>query len=463
MATYKPTSSSGTTYTSLNENDVIEGNYTGKVIPVTVPKGVYKLECWGAQGGIGQTAFKNCETIYQSSYSSYFSIQNLNWYNSSTLCATGSMNGGTYWGIITFLASGVYHITYEVRSSSSNDFGWISYNGTIPDNNDVISGGNSKAIKKTFSAGETVTFTYSNGSGINGGIYIKIRAQEPDWDIDSNDGGYGGYSTGILKLYESTLLYMTPGGKGTDNVIIGYDFISSGGFNGGGNSVSVWYEDTQGGEISTSGGGGGGASDIRIKNNSLYSRVIVAGGGGGSASSTSTLTYKQGGGLIGKADSSYAEGYEATQTRAGLGGSFGQGGSVTGSLGQAFCAGGGGGGWYGGGAEANSESIDTKAIWRNGGGSGYVYTKDTAVNYPSGCTLNSNYYLTEASTNYDTHKGNGLVKITYLGKLNLGYVKTSSNTWSKINNIYVKTADDSWTNGIEFGVKDTSGWKVEKF
>jgi len=54
MATYTPTSSSGTTYSSLNVGDIIQGNYTGGVIPVTVPAGTYKLECYGAQGGYGR-------------------------------------------------------------------------------------------------------------------------------------------------------------------------------------------------------------------------------------------------------------------------------------------------------------------------------------------------------------------------------------------------------------------------
>jgi hypothetical protein len=49
MATYTPTSSSGTDYTSsLAVGDIIQGNYTGNVIPVTLPAGQYKLECWGA-------------------------------------------------------------------------------------------------------------------------------------------------------------------------------------------------------------------------------------------------------------------------------------------------------------------------------------------------------------------------------------------------------------------------------
>lgn len=59
------------------------------------------------------------------------------------------------------------------------------------------------------------------------------------------------------------------------------------------------------------------------------------------------------------------------------------------------------------------------------GGSGYVYTSSTASNYPSGCLLNSSYYLTEAQTiagntsfasvsgSTETgHGGNGYARIT---------------------------------------------------
>jgi len=61
----------------------------------------------------------------------------------------------------------------------------------------------------------------------------------------------------------------------------------------------------------------------------------------------------------------------------------------------------------------------------SGGGSGYVYTSSTAGNYPSGCLLNSSYYLTNASTVAGNttftspkggteagHSGNGYARIT---------------------------------------------------
>lgn len=81
------------------------------------------------------------------------------------------------------------------------------------------------------------------------------------------------------------------------------------------------------------------------------------------------------------------------------------------------------GGWYGGaGSYPDSSQDDDRG---GGGGSGYVYTSSTASNYPSGCLLDSSYYLTEASTiagnssipataggNETGHSGDGYARIT---------------------------------------------------
>lgn len=113
--------------------------------------------------------------------------------------------------------------------------------------------------------------------------------------------------------------------------------------------------------------------------------------------------------------------------------SFGQGASITGALSSygAYIGGAGGGGWYGGGAGG--------AVSGGGGGSGYVYTSSTASNYPSGCLLNSSYYLTNTQTiagntaftsptgtNETGHTGNGYVRITVIK------AKSSGNTLVKI-------------------------------
>lgn len=239
-------------------------------------------------------------------------------------------------------------------------------------------------------------------------------------------GGKGGYSYGNISLTKSTNLYIYAGGKGTSNST-SYSTQNNGGFNGGAKSV---YK----------GGSGGGASDIRIGTDSLYARVIVAGGGGGGAYyNTSTNGIGgYGGGISGGnsltssgTDDKTQAGQGGTQTAGGAAGTntskkgspgtFGAGGANVNSTSGYNGFGTGGGGWYGGGAASTQE-------FGGGGGSGYVYTESTASNYPSGCLLNSSYYLTDAQTiagnqsfnspsgtNETGHSDNGYARITYLG------------------------------------------------
>ena len=216
-------------------------------------------------------------------------------------------------------------------------------------------------------------------------------------------GGLGGYSKGIVHLTKGTTLYVCVGGQ--PQTVTTTKTAVPGGFNGGGNGFNRDYSSTY-----TYGQAGGGATDIRIGQNNLYARVIVAGGGSGS---NNRISGYAGGGTSGVTGQS---GYAGTQTSAGTGGSFGQGGSATTSgSNYRYGASGGGGGFYGGGA-TTSYSDSTNYDKYSGGGSGYVYTSSTASSYPSGCLLNSTYYLIVSSTTQGINTGNGKATITYIGK-----------------------------------------------
>ena len=249
----------------------------------------------------------------------------------------------------------------------------------------------------------------------------------------SSYGGNGGYSVGILNLTQKTTVYLYTGGAGNTGK-------TAGGFNGGGRRDSY--------------NGGGGGTDIRIGSNSLYARVIVAGGGGSDGASNRNGLY--GGGTSGgTATQNYGSGGGGgTQTAGGAAGSnnagtFGQGGQ--GLSRSSGYAGAGGGGWYGGGGSYPDGSGDDDR--GGGGGSGYVYTSSTASNYPSGCLLNSSYYLTDAQTiagntaftsptgtNETGHAGNGYIRITAI-KAGSGntLVKTTSNTWKEQKQMFINT------------------------
>lgn len=227
--------------------------------------------------------------------------------------------------------------------------------------------------------------------------------------------GRGGYSIGTIKLPTQTTVYLYTGGAGADATGINATAYA-GGWNGGGNGGALASTSS-----ATNGSGGGGASDIRIGSTSLYARVIVAGGGGGASWYTDTYTSPLGGAgggtsgvaasLGGSSNSSYYTAAQpGTATSGGAGGqvssstygtvgnagSFGNGGSGPSNSSSIINSGaGGGGGWYGGGSGFAAKG---GAQGHGAGGSGYVYTSSTASNYPEGCLLNSNYYLSDAST-----------------------------------------------------------------
>ena len=277
---------------------------------------------------------------------------------------------------------------------------------------------------------------------VSGYYYLQVwGAQGGSYNTSYATGGLGGYSQGYIHLNVGDTLYVYTGGQGNYGTNSSTTIQSGGGFNGGGNAG---YR----------GGAGGGGTDIRINADSLYARVIVAGGGGGAYAYNSN--YKANGGAgggnsgvngsyyrssysswVGKAGTQTAGGARATGSSTnyyGGAGTFGIGGNsgYKASSTSYYSNGAGGGGWYGGSAAGNnSSSTNSNRNYASGGGggSGYVYTESTAANYPSGCLLNSNYYMTSAATiGGDTafesptggtetgHSGNGYAKVTYVGQ-----------------------------------------------
>ena len=251
---------------------------------------------------------------------------------------------------------------------------------------------NNEVVTDFLYTGAVQTYTVPIGA-----VEVKMEV----WGAQGGSGGpsypgaKGGYSVGTMTLHGVSTLYVYVGGEGrgnkTSNSVTTNQSLE-GGFNGGGAS----YQTTE----SYIRGSGGGATDIRVGGNSLYNRVIVAGGGGGSFVYTSSGII---GGVGGGANGGNGIGNTGTQnggtqTSGGTSsstsnpgpGTFGQGGSYNpNGLGSGIPAWhcGGGGGWYGGSAGTPG-----------GGGSGYIYTAETSANYPSGCLLNSDNYLSDAQT-----------------------------------------------------------------
>ena len=257
--------------------------------------------------------------------------------------------------------------------------------------------------------------------------YYKLETWGAQGGNSTNDyvGGYGGYSTGIISLNTTDILYTNVGGQGeTCSTEI---CTANGGYNGGGNSRGRYLEKTI--------GAGGGATHIALKSGLLSSLendidkiLIVSGGGAGSYFYNVNYRGKGGsaGGYIGNSGfmkclncgTSETNHYASGGTNIGTGeigsaASFGKGADANNT--EKI---GGGSGLYGG----NSDSFN------GGGGSSYIGNSRLINKYMT-CfecqessdvstktiSVNDESKVTEEPISGNPKKGNGYAKITYLG------------------------------------------------
>ena len=306
------------------------------------------------------------------------------------LYTTETLSGGSA-SLKKVMAGGTYYVHVLVTDKAGNK-------------NEIVS--------SSVVVDSVLNYAYTGSSQnvelLPGKYKLEVWGAQGGYRSSSSYGGRGGYSVGTIALTENTKFFIYVGGSGNTGG-------TSGGFNGGGSRATY--------------NGGGGGTDFRIGSDSLYARVIVAGGGGSDGATNKNGLY--GGGTSGgSASQSYGYGGQGgTATSGGSGyssgsstpGSFGKGGQ--GYYSSSGYGGAGGGGWYGGaGSYPDSSGDDDRG---GGGGSGYVYTSSTASDYPSGCLLNSSYYLSNASTTAGNesmpatssgtetgHSGNGYARIT---------------------------------------------------
>lgn len=303
--------------------------------------------------------------------------------------------------------------------------------------------------------GDILNYSYTGAvQTINlpkGKYKLECWGAQGGYRSSSTYGGLGGYSVGTITLTEKTNVFVYVGGSGNTGK-------TSGGFNGGGERATY--------------NGGGGASDVRIGQDSLYARVIVAGGGGSDGATNKQGMY--GGGTSGgtTTQSFGSGGGGGTQTAGGAGGNSNEGTFGVGGKGlsrSSGYAGAGGGGWYGGGGSYPDGSGDDDR--GGGGGSGYVYTSSTASNYPSGCLLNSTYYLADASTTEGNvsftapegssetgHTGDGYIRITVIEAQSLNIPVKISGAWKDGSEIAVKIGG-TWKTAEAAYVKIGGAWK----
>ena len=312
-----------------------------------------------------------------------------------------------------------------------------------------ISGKAVELISKpiTVVSGDTITYSTANTTSnayytftaqATGKYKLQVWGAQGGYRSSSTYGGKGGYSVGTVNLTKGDKLYVYVGGMG-GNSSSSTGAVVAGGYNGGG--YRYGYK------------GGGGATDVRLTSGtwndsaSLLSRIIVAGGGGsdgakakqgmyggGTSGGSSTESYTAASNYCGKGGTQTYSGYSTaytitSQATSGLNanntsyycGGFGFGGGGV-YLSSGY-GGAGGGGWYGGSGTVPDGSGDDDR--GGGGGSGFVWTSSTASNVPSGYSVDTKYYLTDASTSAGNqsfestsggtetgHSGDGYAKIT---------------------------------------------------
>ena len=162
MATYNGNSD---TISKLVKGDIINYAYSGAVKNISLPKGQYKLECWGAQGGTGYTRVGTSSTntyytlITSNNYSNYFTVSNGtyeftpnssgNW--SADNLGRNNTTASTTW---TCNSSGTYRLTWTYVTEQRYDKLTIKVNGTTYAN--AVSGNSSDSTTVNLSNGATI-------------------------------------------------------------------------------------------------------------------------------------------------------------------------------------------------------------------------------------------------------------------------------------------------------------------
>lgn len=394
---------------------VFNFNYTGTVQQITLPKGKYKLQCWGAQGG-----------NVTGSYS-----------------AIGS-KGGYSEGIISLTNPTTFYIFVGGKGS---DVSTSNTSGTV---NGGWNGGGGASRKSSYNSGNTYGESFPRAGG--GATDIALVSSDMSYsnyrNNRSNDsllsrfivagGGAGASaryteetttSTTTREDYIGNYSRHTQDTSSSGNYISYFSYSFQSGttykiiINGSYSSANLWNSSYTKRQSVSSGqsftcSADYGILEVKTGASTLIDSVDIYEIITDTTTSTDTSSGKsnasqQGGGTQGRGTS------PGTQTSGG--GSFGLGANQT-TTNYRYASGAGGGGWYGGGSSYSDSS--TSNINSSGGGSGFVNTAANAGSRPSGYTgLQLDSGETKAgnvsfpSTGGGTetgHSGNGYARITKL-------------------------------------------------
>lgn len=412
---------------------VLNFEYTGGVQEVTLPKGKYKLQCWGAQGGSVSGTYSvsgskggYSEGVITLSRTTTFYIfvggQGTSYTSSNTQTSTSVVNGGWNGG-----GAGVRTSRYNSDSKDGRSFprggGGATDIALVSSSMSYSSGRTNRTSASLLSrfivagggAGASARYTVADTT-------TTTTVRTPVYSIR----GTANYSHSTYGYYNLTYFLISNVGLSAG------DKIGLDNSNGNGNYKFEFYSGSDGAWTYISGAYNkeqtvpSGCARISVltftatQNATVSANVVVIESvttGSTSTDSSKSSTSMQGGGTSGKGQ------YPGTQSSGGSGGgAFGLGANQT-ATNYRYCAGGGGGGWYGGGTSHSDSSASY--ISYSGGGSGFVNTSSNSSYRPSGYTGlqldsgsttagNSSHPSTSGGTETG-HSGSGYAKITVLG------------------------------------------------
>ena len=402
---------------TLAAGTVFNFDYTGTVQSVELPKGKYKLQCWGAQGG---RSYKSSSyTGSKGGYSEgvltltqtttlYVFVGGAGSYGSSTSLVNGGWNGGgASVGKSSYDSGGKYGYSHPASGGGATDI------ATVTSSMSYSSGRTNRSSASLLSR----IIVAGGGAGASYRYTEEVTYEESESYVDSFSGTIEAEISYIGK-YAGFRTSVFDGGKT-------YRFDTTG------TGVRIEFYSSSGYISSTT------ANQFTVPSNCSYAWLYLVDNNASigddvsadlyeieettSTSSSSGYSNKnqQGGGISGKGQ------YPGTQSAGGNGngndGGFGYGGNQT-TTGYRYVSGGAGGGWYGGGTAYSDSS--TSYINYTGGGSGFVNTAAnssyrpsgyTGLQLDSGTTTAGNASFPSTSGGTETgHSGDGYAKITVL-------------------------------------------------
>lgn len=396
--------------------------YTGSVQSVELPKGKYKLQCWGAQGGTsyGSSSGSGSKGGYSEGVLTLTTKTTLYIFvggkgsrgSSSSLVNGGWNGGGASVGYSSYNSGDTNGYSYPACGGGATDISTVtssmSYSGGRTNRSSasllarcIVAGGG---------AGGSYRYTEVTSSSTSNKTTVVLN-QETNFVFAWSDSSYRYYWASASVSAKAGLRYTYGGTYSTTLTLHGEGLYDANGQGLGWGytpttDMTIYARCYVKGDLNSTADG---YANLKINEISKVTTTTTTPSSGYSNQS------QQGGGTSGKGQ------YPGTQSAAGSGGAFGLGANQA-STNYRYCGGGGGGGWYGGGTGQSDSS--TSYVNYSGGGSGFVNTSANSSYRPSGYTGlqldsgtttagNTSHPSTSGGTETG-HSGNGYARITVI-------------------------------------------------